>query len=57
MVRELREKQVRVVVPPFLPLPSSSRHYADSCPSKVGGVQESTHKGPEGTYLTSTDVI
>ena len=46
-----------VVVPPSFPPPSTSNYYAASHSSKIEIVEESTHKEPKRTYLTSADVI
>lgn len=50
-------RKIVVVVSPFLPSPSTSNHYADSCYSDIGVAEKSTHKGLKSAYLTSTDVI
>ena len=57
MNREVKGKEMSVVVPPSFPPPSTSNYYAASHSSKIEIVEESTHKEPKRTYLTSADVI
>lgn len=57
MNREVKGKEMSVLVPPPFPPPSTSNYYADSHSSKIEIVEESIHKEPKRTYLTSADVI